>query len=305
MAKYRELVAAGVVVLMTLTVPAGAFDPFGRPPARPGRATTATGVGGIGMRPYRNLGSWIDMFDKGPWDDPERAVARAANRGVTTLYIQTANYRSRRAIYRPRALGKLIDAAHLAGLDVVAWYLPSFKHLKKDLKRSKAAIDFETDIGGRFDSFAMDIESTEVDDIDRRNERMLRLSRRVRRYIGGASVMAAIVPEAGALYWPSFPYASVANHYDLFMPMGYFTYRVRGRAAVRRYTRSNVDAVRSGVGDATFPVHPIGGIAGRTRAGEVRAYVKAVQGRAALGGSLYDLPITKKREWRELGPLAR
>ena len=305
MAKYRTSVAAAVVVLMALTVPAGAFDPFERAPERHDRFTAPAAAGAISLRPYRDLGSWIDMFDKGPWEHPDRAIARAANRGVSTIYIQTANYRSRRAIYRPRALAELIDAAHLAGLDVVSWYLPSFKNLKKDLKRSKAAIDFMTDTGGRFDSFAMDIESTEVDDIDRRNERMLRLSRRVRNYVGGAYAMAAIVPEAGALYWPSFPYASVANHYDLFMPMGYFTYRVRGRAAVRRYTRANIDAVRSGTGDATFPVHAIGGIAGRSRSGEVRAYVKAVQGRGALGGSLYDLPITTKREWRELAPLAR
>jgi hypothetical protein len=306
LAQQRTLIAVVAVFLMAITVPAGALDPFGlRSRARDAVTSDKTTGATIELRPYRDLGTWIDMFDEGPWKDPQRAVDRAAARGVTTLFIQTANYRSRHALFRPRALAELVDAAHIAGIDAVAWYLPSFKSLKKDLKRAKAAIDFTTDAGGTFDSFAMDIESTEIDNIERRNERMLSLSRRVRRYVGDTYAMAAIVPEAGALYWPGFPYASVSNHYDLFMPMGYFTYRVKGRAAVRRYTRANIDAIRSGVGDPNFPVHAIGGIAGRTGPGEVAAFVKAVQGRSGLGGSLYDLPITKKAEWRQLAPLRR
>lgn len=307
MAQNRTLVIVVAVLLLAIAVPAGAIDPFGLRDGRAKRTRADERPAGpfLDMRPYRDLGSWIDMFDEGPWKNPERAVTKAANKGVSTLFIQTANFRNRHALFRPKALGKLVDAAHLAGLDVVAWYLPSFKSLKKDVKRSKAAIDFTSNTGGQFDSFALDIESTEVDDIGRRNERMLRLSRRIRNYVGDGYTMGAIVPEAGALYWPSFPYASVAKHYNVFLPMGYFTYRVHGRAAVRRYTRANIDAIRNGVGDPSFPVHAIGGIAGRTGPGEVSAFVNAVQGRSALGGSLYDLPITNKREWRQLAPLQR
>ena len=307
MAQHRTLIAVVAVFLMAIAVPASAIDPFGLRGEHRTRGSSSEKAtsGGVELRPYRDLGSWIDMFDKGPWKNPQHAVTRAANRGVSTLFIQTANYRSKHALYRPRALAKLVDAAHDAGLDVVAWYLPSFKNLERDLKRAKAAIDFTTDAGGRFDSFAMDIESTKVENVNRRNERMLRLSRRVRHYVGDAYAMAAIVPEAGALYWPGFPYLSVSEHYDVFMPMGYFTYRVHGRAAVRRYTRGNIDAIRNGVADASFPVHAIGGIAGRTGPGEVEAFVKAVKGRAALGGSLYDLPITENNEWRQLKPLRR
>jgi hypothetical protein len=309
MTQHRTLIAVVAVFLMAIAVPASAIDPFGIRPGSDARraheGSPERSDGLLELRPYRDLGSWIDMFDKGPWKKPQHAVTRAANRGVSTLFIQTANYRSRHALYRPTKLAELVDAAHLAGLDVVAWYLPSFKSLKKDVKRAKAAIDFTTDTGGRFDSFAMDIESTKVQNNNRRNERMLRLSRRVRNYVGGSYAMAAIVPEAGALYWPGFPYLAVSEHYDVFMPMGYFTYRVHGRAAVRRYTRENIDAIRFGVSDASFPVHAIGGIAGRTGPGEVEAFVKAVKGRAALGGSLYDLPITEINEWRQLKPLRR
>jgi hypothetical protein len=309
MAQHRTLIAVLAVFLMAITVPASAIDPFGM---RPGRHSDRRNpfaeprtVRLVELRPYRDLGTWVDMFDKGPWRDPNHAVTRALNRGVSTIYIETANYRTRHALFRPSALGELIDEAHLVGIDVVAWYLPSFKSLKKDLKRSKAAIDFTSENGETFDSFSLDIESTEIDNIGRRNDRMLRLSRRIRNYVGETYTLGAIVPEAGALYWPNFPYASVSNHYDVFLPMGYFTYRVDGRAAVRRYTRANIDAIRAGVGDPSFPVHAIGGIAGRTGPGEVTAFVNAVLGRSALGGSLYDLPITTKQEFRQLAPLSR
>ena len=308
MAQNRTLVIVVAIFLLAIAVPASAIDPFGlRPDRRRHEKKTVEKHAGllVELRPYRDLGSWIDMFDKGPWRNPQHAVTRASNRGVSTLYIQTANYRTRHALYRPNALAELVDAAHLAGLDVVAWYLPSFKSLKKDMKRSKAAIDFTTETGGQFDSFALDIESTEIDDIGRRNERAIRLYRRLRNYVGDSYALGGIVPEAGALYWPGFPYAALANHYNVFLPMGYFTYRVDGRAAVRRYTRANIDAIRNGVGDLSFPVHAIGGIAGRTNPGEVSAFVNAVQGRSALGGSLYDLPITTKQEWRQLAPLRR
>ena len=308
MSQQRTLAAVATVLLLALAIPASALDPFGiRPNARAAanhKSQKTTGIL-VDLTPYRDLGSWIDMFDRGPWDHPERAVSRMANHGVSTVYIETSNYRKKHALFRPEAMAELIDAAHVAGLDVVAWYLPSFKSLKKDLKRSKKAIDFITPNGGSFDSFALDIESSEVDDVNRRNDRMLRVARRIRAYVGDDYALAAIVPEAGALYWPGFPYAAVANHFDVFMPMGYFTYRVDGRAAVRRYTRINIDTIRAGIGDESFPVHAIGGIAGRTGAGEVAAFVKAVQGRGALGGSLYDLPITTKREWRQLEPLRR
>jgi hypothetical protein len=307
MTQHRTLISVVAVFLMALAVPANAIDPFGlRPDRRDPFSSPAKPSGlGVELRPYRDLGSWIDIYDKDPWKYPQRTVNRATRHGVSTLYIETANFKTKHALFRPKVLAKLVDAAHEAGLDVVAWYLPSFKSMEKDVKRSKAAIDFRTDTGGQFDSFAMDIESTQVDNINRRNERALRLSRRIRNYVGESYALGAIVPEAGALYWPSFPYAAVAEHYDIILPMGYFTYRVDGRAAVRRYTRANIDAVRAGVGDASFPVHAIGGIAGRTGPGEVAAFVKAVQGRSALGGSLYDLPITIPREWRQLEPLRR
>lgn len=51
-------------------------------------------------------------------------------------------------------------------------------------------------------------------------------------------------------------------------------------------------------------VHPIGGLAGDTSMRAVRGFVRAVAATFSLGGSLYDCPITSKREWRALRPLA-
>jgi hypothetical protein len=226
-----------------------------------------------------------------------------AERKVTTLYIQTSNWRKKHAIYRPAAMERFIVAA--ANLDVVAWYLPSFTNVERDLRRSVKAIEFKTDDGQGFDSFALDIEATEVADISRRNARMARLSKQIRAHVGPNYAMGGITPDVQSLYWPNFPYATVATYFDVLMPMGYFSYRVEGMRAAKRYTKENVRQIRERAGDPTLPVHPIGGIAGDASPREVRGYVDGAQETGAIGGSFYDFPITDARSWNELAPLAR
>lgn len=244
------------------------------------------------------------MYNPEVWDNPEAAVAGMAERGVSTLYLETSNWKKQNAIYRPTSMKRFIVAAHGAGIEVVAWYVPSFANLKKDFNRSMKAIHFTTDDGQRFDSFALDIEATNVDDISRRNRRMETLSRMIRDEVGPNYVMGGITPDVQSLYWPAFPYATVAEYFDVLMPMGYFTYRVSGMRAAERYTKANVKQIRERVGDPSLPVHPIGGIAGDASAREVRGYVNGAQETRAIGGSFYDFPITDTRTWDELQPLA-
>ena len=42
---------------------------------------------------FSGLGAWVDMYDAAPWRYPERAVNRMGEKGVKTLYLETANYR--------------------------------------------------------------------------------------------------------------------------------------------------------------------------------------------------------------------
>ena len=156
--------------------------------------------------PYRGLAAWIDIFDPGPWDRPGQTVARLAGRGVTTLYLQSSNFSQSRPLHRPKALGRMVQAAHRHGIQVVAWYLPGFDDPARDWHRVRAAVSFKSRGGDRFDGFALDIESTAVRDIAARNRRMLQLSSRLRRLTGERYPLGAIIPDpVSQRYWPGSP----------------------------------------------------------------------------------------------------
>jgi hypothetical protein len=169
------------------------------------------------------------------------------------------------------------------------------------MRRIRAALNFRTPRHQRFDGFALDIESTAVRSIATRNRRLMRLSRRLRRVVGPNRALGAIIPDpAGQRYWTRFPYRGVARHFDIFLPMGYWTYRVRGYRNVYRFTRKNINIIRTATGRPHEPVHLIGGLADVAGNTEVKAFVTASRDFGALGASLYDYPITRRAEWRIL-----
>lgn len=305
----RSISVSLVVLLLALAVPANAFDPFGMRTGQSRGSRQAVRVSKqVGVLPdldsYDKLGAWVDMFNKWPWDNPGKVVKAMARRGVTTLYLETSNYNKANDIYRPTQMSKILEAAHAIGMDVVAWYVPGFQNMKRDKRRSKAAVDFRSKNGERFDSFAMDIEATPVRDIATRNRRAVRLSRYLREHVGGKYPLGAIVPEAGALYWPSFPYKELRPLYDVFLPMAYYTYRVDGATAVKRWIANNIETIRRETGDARVPIHVIGGLGGAGTVREVKAFVQKLIDKKVMGGSFYDFPITTNAEWKALARLA-
>jgi hypothetical protein len=289
----KPIVVLGLVAALTLS---GAAAPAGAAPHAPAAS--------VALAPYSGLGTWVDLYNEKVWKHPERVVDEMSERGVQTLYLETSSYKFKKAIVHPNATGDFIDLAHDAGITVVAWYVPSFKPLKRDLRRVVAALEFVSPNAGRFDSFALDIEATVVQDIDERNDRARRLSREIRNYAGDAYQLGAIIPNPiGSLYWSDFPYRAIAKQYDVFLPMSYFTYRVKGAKAVYRHVRAGIRAVHHRTNLPHAAIHPIGGIADAARAREVRAYVRAVFRGRALGGSFYDFPITRGAQWEALARL--
>jgi hypothetical protein len=256
---------------------------------------------------YRGAGAWVDIYSGRELARPEAVVARLAEQGVRTLYLETANYRRRRSqlIVHPRATERFIDAAHAEGLRVVAWYLPGLSDLDADFARAVAAIEFETPTGGRFDGFALDIESTVVRPISRRNAALLELSRDLRRTVGSDYALGAILPDdlsttcRGCL-WPGFPYRSAGRIYDVFLPMAYSTNRVRGARSVGAYIRANVNRIRRLTARPGAPVHPIGGLAGGLNRAESAAVVRAARGTRAVGVSFYNVGVSGPEEWAAL-----
>jgi hypothetical protein len=254
--------------------------------------------------PYRGLGTWIDIYDSS-WKHPGAAVRAMRHRGVRTLYLETSNFSRPSAFVYPDRVAAFLDAAHRWGVSVVAWYLPGLVHLRRDYRRSIAAIRYTTPRGNGFSSFAMDIEASNVRKPRFRTARLLRLSRWLRHASGPSYPLGAIIPSPRRLqtdptYWPVFPYARLEHVYDVFLPMTYFTFRVHGREGATWYTAGNVRIVRRQTGDRNVPVHVIGGIGGDATQGETAGFVHAVRERHALGGSYYTFPLTRPKDWTAL-----
>jgi hypothetical protein len=258
------------------------------------------------LAPYAGLGTWLDIYATSFWDNPEQEVAAMARDGVKSLYLQTGNY-SQQA--NRSELGRFIDAAHAHGIRVVAWYLPSFAHPLWDARRSLAAIRFRSAHGERFDSFALDIEASIVASQSLRNQRLISLSTRLRKVVGPAYALGAIIPSPVGIirhphYWRSFPYRALARLYDVFLPMAYFTDRdLHGIRAVRGYLAEDVFLIRNRTHKPHIPIHLIGGISGSMTANDTTGFMRAVADCHPLGYSLYAFSVMRPGMWPALrGP---
>src|SRR5262249_35163690 len=171
---------------------------------------------------YQGLGTWVDVWDGPVWANPEAAVARMRDLGVTTLYLETGNYSQKVDLFRKTGIGRFVDAAHANGLRIVAWYLPSLQNMARDLRRSLAAVRFRSPQGDSFDSFALDIEAKVVPSAVKRSARLLALSAQLRAAVGNKYALGAIIPPPRGMdlnprYWPGFPYEGLTKTYDVFL----------------------------------------------------------------------------------------
>lgn len=262
---------------------------------------------------WGGLGAWVDIFDGPAWRDPEGTVASLHAQGVRTLYLETASYRFAGPIRFPAPTGRFLDAAHVAGIRVVGWYVPALANLRRDLDWSLAAIRFASPGGQRFDGFALDIEVTKVRDHAERSRRVVLLSQQVRAAAGpgyplGAIIPAILVPSSGggeiaAGFWSNFPYAGLAPHYDAILPMAYWTYRVRGPEQTRAFIARSAELIRTRSGRPDIPIHMIGGLAAKASPAELRAFADATRDLDLAGGSLYDAATTSPEKWAAIASL--
>jgi hypothetical protein len=258
---------------------------------------------------YAGLGTWLDIYATPSWRHPQREVAAMARDGVRTLYLQTGNYEQSVDLVRPRALGRFIDAAHAAGMRVVAWYLPSFLYPKQDARRALAAIRFHSAEGERFDSFALDIEASLVKGVPLRSKRLLHISARLQAAVGRRYRLGAIIPSPVGIrrhpaYWPHFPYRPLARFYNVFLPMAYATDAgIRGIRATRAYNAADIAIIRARTGNPHVPIHLIGGLANAMGTKEIAGFMGAVADCSPLGYSLYAFSVTRQATWKALAGL--
>jgi hypothetical protein len=269
-----------------------------------GAATTPDTEGAAEV--YGGLGTWIDIYDHEAWDHPVHAVRAMVDHGVRTVYLQTSNFSRNQPFVHPEATAAFLDAARRNDLRVVAWYLPGFRDVGLDLRRTLRAITFRTESGSRFDSFALDIESPEVRKPWIRTRRLLALSDRIRREVGTGYPLGAIVASPHRLkvtdpgFWPTFPWRRLAGTYDVFLPMTYYTFRVHGPRLASWYTAQNVQIIRQETSGMQVPIHVVGGISFDATGGETRGFVQTVRQREVLGASYYTFPGITREQWEAL-----
>jgi hypothetical protein len=259
--------------------------------------------------PYEGLGTWIDIYDTGVWEHPVRAVRSMAAHGIRTIYLQSSNYHRHRPFVHPEGVRAIVDAAHRRRLEVVAWYLPGFRDLRLDLHRAVRTIRFETRGGNGFDSFALDIESAEVRRPSLRTARLLRMSAAIRRAAGTEYPLGAIVTSPDRLvrtdphFWPGFPWRQLAETYDVFLPMTYYTYRVKGPRAAASYTSQSVQIIRQQTSGLRVPIHVVGGISFDATGPETQGFVQTILERYVIGASYYTFPGITVDQWKALSAL--
>ena len=225
------------------------------------------------------------------------------------MWIETANYGASADVVDPVRLGLVVDALHVRGVQVVAWYLPGHVNQALDQRRSLAMLAFRTPSGGSFDGVALDIESTKLRNVALRSRRAVALAAGCG---AGRRHAARIVPfnprglERRPTTWPGFPWAQLAQSADAFAPMVYTGGALTGFDATYGYVTRALRLLRTDTGEPDVPIHVVGGVANRMGPDELAGFVAAVSDDGGtVGVSLYDWLTTTPRAWRALAQLSR
>lgn len=257
------------------------------------------------IAPYAGLGTWVDVYDWSHYKDTTPTVGpdqvdQMAAEGVQTLFIQTAKHDTPDLISERELLEPIIERAHQRGIKVVAWYLPTLEDVDNDLNRLVASANLDVD------GIAVDIESRKVADANERSLRLIDLSTRLRQALPGRAIGAIVMPPVqlevvNPAFWPGFPWREIADKYDVWQTMGYWTDRKEssGYRDPYRYTLENQQRLRANLGNPSAPISPVGGV-GAIGNGDIEAFLRAAAEQGAMGGSIYDWRTTRAEAWPAL-----
>lgn len=259
---------------------------------------------------FRGLGAWIDLYDYSL--APATVVSDLRAHHVRTLYLETARYDSAADILYPAAVGAWLDAAHAAGIRVVGWYVPDYKDLSRDVRRTLAVASYVSPDGQRFDAVGIDIEyPLTVPDANAWNQAVATQLAQVRAGTTRPLVAIVLPPMFMKVFpdrWATFPWSAIAADASAVAPMSYWTSYTANRLCTGgnqqycayEYTRQNVLLARQYTG---LPVHIIGGVGGQATLSQVSDFVRAARETAAAGGSFYDYQTTDPAFWPYLEQL--
>ena len=248
---------------------------------------------------FSGTGVWIDIWDALE-KNPASVVATAQQQGVSVIYVETANAKSKVDVVNPVPLKQLVVLAHAAGIRVVPWYLPGFLKPKVDQRRFAAALA----IGGTeaVDGIAVDIEATYVKNAKLRSQRAAAELAWLRATYPQTPI-GAITPNPVNNYWPIFPWAEIHDNADAVLPMCYPPRRLSAQA-MYTMTKGCTQKPRDLIGDQGMPVHVISGLAGGLSPAGLDAAARGARDAGANGFSLYDLATTTAAGWTALATWA-
>ena len=249
-------------------------------------------------------------------------VIEMASHGVDTLFLQAARTddRSGLATSDPWMLADFLLHGHRNGVNVVAWYLPMWAPDGQDLDRLVALHRFEV-LGHRFDGLAVDIEWNGGGlQPPERTARLVDLTVGLREATVGDPLGAIVMPplltdEINPDFWPGFPWSALADHFDVWLPMSYWSFRTEEHSDPRYYSAESIRMLRDNLGDSQALVHGIGGIGAADGtalpdSGEPMATIDDLEGFVAsladtgsIGGSIYDWATTGSEARRRLAEL--
>lgn len=290
-----------------------ALDPIQVDPVRPVSVTRHQPEART-LDSYRGLGTWVDGFDYSPPYARDgipplvpASVIEMSEFGVETLYIQSGRLddRSPDLLEDRWILTEWLMRADQADIDVIAWYLPKWTEDDTDLQHLLAASNFSV-LGHRFDGVAVDIEWNQDGlEIDERNRRFVDLSERLRVATTGDPLGAIVLPPVqteviNPTFWPEFPWTEIADLYDVWLPMSYWSFRTAPYGNGYSYNAESVQRLRANLGDPTALVHSIGGIGGQVDAPpsgtepyiagvvQLEGFAQSLVDTDSIGGSIYD-----------------
>jgi hypothetical protein len=313
-------VVAGLVLFAGETVGEPCDTPSCHPPSAIAATTTATTSAAATTQPpppnltaYEGAGAWVTRYRFSPdfaGDDPPTTpehLDAMADAGVRVLYLQAAVDDPRHpGLLDPDLLAAFLTRAHARGMAVVAWYLPHFTDVGADLRRLQAMVDFRAE-GQGFDAVGVDIEDLSVADVDLRNARLVDLSARFAAANPGVAIGAIVLPPVvtdvlNTAYWPRFPWRDLAPHYEVWLPMAYWSNRADDPPwhDAYRYTRENVQRLRDHLGEPCAAVSVIGGFGETVPASDYAAMARAAGDEHAIGVSVFDWTTTPPAAWPEL-----
>ncbi|MEO0493304.1 MAG: hypothetical protein AAF081_07800 [Actinomycetota bacterium] len=267
------------------------------------------------LDPYEGYGTWVDVFDfSPPYAGASPSVSPAdvvtmADAGVRTIYLQAArdDDRSPEGLEDPWLLAEFLLAADDAGIEVVAWYLPKFSGDGTDEQRVDQMAAFQV-LGRRFAGVGIDIEWTNDNDDETRTARLIDLSTTIDTAHPDLPFSAIVLPPVlievvNTAFWPGFPWAEIAPHYDVWQPMSYWSFRSQssGYGDGYAYNEESVRRLRANIDDQDALVHPIGGIGGidgiddpedppepLATLEEIDRFADSVRDTGSIGASMYD-----------------